>query len=453
MVILRQALYRAGEKLYRWPLTENLRRLEAMEHWPAERLREWQWSVLDRLVRHAYANVPFYRDLWRRHDVHPDDLRGIDDLGRLPTVRKEQLRAAGRAALDRRRSVERLMRDQSSGSTGNPFTHYKDRVHHAWMVAGALHGWQWAGWRRGEPWIRLQHRGRLTPAERFEDWMAHCLHMPIDRFSEAFFDEFLPRAVRFGPRLLRGYSGGTYVFARYLLERGSTDLRPAAVVCTGDTLYAHYREAIERAFACPVFDTYGGEGMHVANQCAEGLYHVLPTVLVELVGAGPELPEGRSRRIVLTSLTNNAMPFLRYDIGDIGIGSEASCRCGRSWPALRRVVGRETDIVTTPAGRHLICHHFDTLLRDQPGVLQYQVVQDRPERITLRLVVDGSFRREIQAAAITRRIRELGGGTLGVDVELVPEIPLPASGKRRYVISNVGLDLRPSARAGSGDRA
>jgi phenylacetate-CoA ligase len=210
------------------------------------------------------------------------------------------------------------------------------------------------------------------------------------------------------------------------------------VVCTGDTLYPHYREAIREAFGAPLFDNYGGEGMCVANQCAAGAKHVLPSVHVEFrpqPGAGAEQP----CRLVLTCLTNTAMPMIRYDIADLGVPGAGACPCGRHWAVLKELMGRETDIVVTPSGRHLVCHHFNNILRQVEGVLQFQVIQERPGGMELRLETDGRYRREADEAAIRRQLAGLAGEGFDVRFAYLPAIPVPASGKRRYIVSSVGM--------------
>jgi len=434
---LRHFLYRAAEALQGWSVLARLERLREMEGWDRGRLERFQCRLLRRLLSHAYRNVPFYRSLWDAAGVGPDDVASAGGLSRLPVVTKSMLIAAGDDALDRGRPKRGFLRQFSSGSTGEPFAYYETRSHYSGSVAGAMLGWTWAGWRPGDRWVRLQYRGRLSATARACDRLFNCLYMPMDAMDEPFMRAFVERAVRFDPVMLRGYAGGTHVFARFLLDAGERRLRPKVVVTTGDTLYPHYREAIEAAFDCPVFDSYGGEGMAIANQCAAGGYHVLPTVLLECRPEAPALPEGRPGRLLVTSLTNTAMPMIRYDIGDLGIAADGPCACGRAWARLKRIVGRDTDVVVTPAGRSLICHHFNNVIRPLSGVEQFQVLQPEADRIVLRLVTNGSYDRRRDERRIVSGLRRLAGPGLDVQVVYPETIPVPPTGKRRYIISAV----------------
>ena len=277
---------------------------------------------------------------------------------------------------------------------------------------------------------------KVSLVNKIEDWVFNCLYMPIDKLNDCFMKKFAEKAARFKPVMLRGYAGGTYVFAKFLLKNNNNKIRPEVVVSTGDTLYPHYREAIEKAFLFLVLYAYGGDVSSSANQCPEGSYHILPSVYLELAD---KYTEGNEQwgTILLTSLTNYAMPMIRYNIADIGVTGQGVCACGRSWDFLKKIVGRQTDIVLTPSGNRLVCHHFNNILRLFDGVDQFQVVQKEPSEIILRLATNGEYNKQIDDAHIIKSISELGGNDFTVKIENVDSIPAPQSGKRRYIISTV----------------
>lgn len=430
-------VYRIGDWLRGWSVFDCLRELERMESFDAQRLRDFQDQRIRELVRHAYANVPFYPELWGPDGNRAVELAGIDALHDLPVATKASMMAAGDGVLDRSRDRKSFVVGRSSGSTGRRFVYFKDREHQSWWIATNLLAWKWAGWQPGDRWLRLQFRGRRSTRQKIEDRVFQCLNMPIDRFDPAFMQDFTERAVRFDPVMIRGYAGGTYVYAQWLLAQSEERLRPRAVALTGDTLYPHYREAIGKAFGAPVYDSYGGEGMTVALQCSHGTYHISPVVHVDLVPAGPAMADGVPHRLILTSLTNTAMPFIRYDIGDLAIPADGPCPCGRAWPGLKRIIGRDTDIVRTAAGRHLVVHHFNNVLRTRDGVDEFQVRQHERNSFELSLVTNSAYRHDRDETAIREALAELAGEGTAVRIRYADQLPVPATGKRRYIISDV----------------
>ena len=430
-------LYRIGEWTRGWNVLECMDKLERLEHAAPSNIKGFQDNLVRTLVRHAYVNVPLYRDLWASANVDSIDKTGVSGINELPMVTKTMLMDAGDGALDRTVPKRRLIMGRSSGSTGKRFVYYMSKNHQSWRIAAKLLGWKWAGWTPGERWVRLQFRGPLSLRQRVDDWAFKCLNMGIDKFDDEFMRSFMERAVRFRPTMLRGYSGGTYVFAKWLLENNDDRLRPKTIVLIGDTLYPHYRDAIERAFRAPIFDTYGGEGITAAIQCRYGTYHIPPITHVDLVPEGPSMPDGQPHRLILTSLTNSAMPIIRYDIGDLAIPANTPCPCGRAWPGLKRIIGRDSDIVRTVAGRHLVVHHFGNVLREIDGVDEYQVRQVTPDTINLCLVTNDAYDPARDESAINTKLAALAGVGTSFVIDYVDSIPLPSSGKRRYIISSI----------------
>lgn len=423
------------------PVARYWRELEESQWWSPEELRALQWRKLKRLLEHAYRRVPYYRRRMDEAGVTPDDIQTWEDLPRVPISTKEDLRAAFphgtvAAGVDRRR----LLISASSGSTGEPFRYYLTRDEKARRWALVFRYWAWAGLRPGVPYANLtrsvpgafHHAGWLA---RLEQCLVRVLELPALDFSEENAGEYLARVRRFRPQVMRGYASSLYYLATYLRERGET-LPLRAVLTLGETLYPHQREAIGQAFACPVYDAYGAEAMEVAAQCGHHAgYHInAESILVEVVDTeGNPLPPGERGQLVLTNLENYAMPFVRYNIQDVGVLSEERCPCGRGLPLLRAVEGRLSDLIITAAGKILASPFFGMLMM-HAEVEQYQFVQERSDRIVLRLVPNARCSAE-EEARILKEVQRYVGLGVEVVVERVEEIPLTRGGKRRWFIS------------------
>jgi len=426
------------------PVASYWKSLEESQWWSPEEIRALQWRKLKRLLEHAYDRVPYYRRRMDEAGITPADIRDWEDLARFPISTKDDIRAAfpDEAVAQ---GVDRgtLLTYASSGSTGQPFRYYITRGEKARRWAIVLRYWSWAGLRPGVPYANLT--GGAPGAfkgsgwlKRLELWATRVLELPAFALYEGNVQDYVARIRRFRPRTMRGYASTMYFLARHLKERGEA-LPLDAVLTLGETLYPHQRELIEEVFGCPVYDAYGGEAMEAAAQCGHHQgYHInAESVLAEVVDReGRPLPPGERGQLVLTNLDNYAMPFIRYNIEDVGVLSAESCPCGRGLPLLESVEGRLTDIFVTPAGKVLVVHFFTLLLMRAEGVEQYQVVQERPDRIVLRLVPNERFSRQEEERLLTEIERYVGPG-VEVAVELVEEIPLTRTGKRRFFISQV----------------
>ncbi|MCG8462410.1 MAG: hypothetical protein MI919_39505, partial [Holophagales bacterium] len=215
-------------------------------------------------------------------------------------------------------------------------------------------------------------------------------------------------------------------------------------------------------FGARVLDYYGagGEGVHLAGQtCESGDRYLLhpENALVEFLGPEGPVAPGELGRIVVTQFHNEAMPLVRYELGDLAVPApeEARCPSGRTLPLMERLEGRVPDLIVVPDGSFLVPHFFVVLMKNLQSVHRYQVVQRREGRMTLKLVPhEGCSKPEVEDA-IRRQVDDATRGQIEVDFEWVGEIPLTGAGKRRLVISDlsrrlVKKDEDPDAYLGAG---
>jgi phenylacetate-CoA ligase len=255
-------------------------------------------------------------------------------------------------------------------------------------------------------------------------------------------DEFVHKIIDFKPTMLRGYTSSLYYLAQVMSGKG-VKLNVKSVSTTGETMFDFQRELIESFYGCRAHDGYGGEGMEIAGQCeTEPGYHVnAESVVLEVVDSeGQACPDGVEGQIVLTDLNHYSMPFIRYNIQDMGVRSGKACACGRGLPVLDRIAGRLTDIGVTPSGKPIFVQFFSIVLRGVVSKVRgFQVVQERPDLITLYVVPGDGFdevRQEVVAKA-----QDYVGGDVRVELKTVDDIPLAASGKRRLFISKCGIQV------------
>jgi phenylacetate-CoA ligase len=240
--------------------------------------------------------------------------------------------------------------------------------------------------------------------------------------------------------LLYGHAHSVYLFATYLRSQAITQIRPSGIVTTAMVLHQWQRQVIEEVFHCRVTNRYGCEEVSlIACECEHhaGLHVNADNVYVEIVRDGrPALP-GEPGSIIVTDLTNRAMPILRYQIGDVAVAADRRCPCGRGLPLLERLDGREADYVVTPQGKLVsgisLTDHFATQV---PGVAQMQIVQEAIQHFRFRIVRSPDFGPE-SLRRIEALVHERFGPEVFYECEYVAQIPQEPSGKYRFCISKV----------------
>lgn len=416
--------------------------LEKSQWWSYKKIQDYQNKKLRNLVTYSYNNVPYYHQTFKEMGLHPTDIKTTEDLEKIPILTKEIVRKNISDMVPKNQSLNNLILGQSSGSTGEPFKYYSDKRSYSCLWANHYRGWKWAGYNFGDPYVKLSLNPRTNFKKTIQDRMLNCLYLYALNVDEYTLSTYIEQIKKYNPKIIRGYASLLYLVARYMQEHNIDDIKPRSVLSTGDILFDNYRELIESQFNCKVYDGYGGDGIAGAFECEkhEGYHIPSECTIFEFVKDGENVAADERGEIILTNLTNYGMPFLRYKIGDVGIPSDGLCSCGRGLPLMDKIEGRDTDIISTPTGKYLIVHFFTALFEYIEGVDQFQVVQNKIDKITIKIVKNSAFTQD-DLDHIENTIQTNAGEDVSINVEFVKSIPVSQSGKRRFVISNVKLQL------------
>jgi phenylacetate-CoA ligase len=415
-----------------------LRFLDESQWWPRDRLIDLQDRKARAILSWARDESSFYRRHWREaasDRAAASDWRPLDGL---PIVTKEDLRRA-RDQFPLTACRGRVIAVPTSGSTGEPMVFFRSAEQESWFWALRLRMWMWAGYRLGEPYVTLNLNPRTALRKRIQDVLFRCSYHGFnarDRDTAAVLADLRTA------RHLVGYASSLYLLSLAIPGALTASLRLRSLLSTGDTLFPSYRRSIAARLGTDVTDYYGagGEGLHLASQCERrGDYHVHPeNAIVEILAGGRPARPGERGEIVVTQLDNRAMPLIRYATGDVGVaGGSQICGCGRASPLIEGVEGRVPDIVFAPNGAALVVHFFTILFEHIEGVRQFQILQEKPESIAVRIVVGHEYRASDAERRVRDAIAAITAGSLAVAIEYVADIPLARSGKRRLVVSSV----------------
>lgn len=416
--------------------------LEQSQWWSPEQLRALQWQRLQALLREA-ERVPYYRDRFAREGLKVGELRGLQDLPRLPLLTKADIRAHSDAL--RHPEARGLARFNTGGSSGEPLVFFigKERVSHD--VAAKWRATRWWGVDIGDSelvvWGSPIELGRQDRIKAVRDAFLRTALLPAFEMSEERLDGFVAEIRRRRPAMLFGYPSALSLIARHAKARGQRldDLGVRVVFVTSERLYDDQRRDIEAGFAAPVANGYGGrDAGFIAHQCPSGGMHLTAEdILVETVdAAGQPVPEGQAGEIVVTHLATRDYPFIRYRTGDVAVLDNGRCACGRGLPMLKEIQGRTTDFVVKADGTVMHGLALIYVIRDLPGVRKFKIVQHSLDETEVQLALDPGFDRAY-LPGIERGFKRRLGDAVAVRIQEVDDIAAEASGKFRYVISKV----------------
>ena len=424
--------------------------LDAGETLTLDEMRALQRRRLAWTLRHAYDNVPHYRRAFDARGVTPDDLRDLPDLARFPFTTKADLRdnyPFGMFAVPGDK-VARI--HASSGTTGKPtvvgYTH-DDLATWSALVARSIRA---SGGRPGMKVHVAYGYGLFTGGlgAHYGAEALGCTVIPVSggmtERQVQLIEDFRPEIIMVTPSYLLALRDE---FRRQGKDPRTTSLRIG--ILGAEPWTDAMRAEIERSFGIQAVDIYGLSevmGPGVANECVEtkdGPHiwedHFLPEIIHPETGA--VLPDGEEGELVLTSLTKQAMPVIRYRTRDL-----TRLLPGTARPAHRRmarITGRSDDMIIL-RGVNVFPSQIEEQLLRVPGLSpHYQIVLTRAgplDDMAVEVeaepgVVGGE--RAAAAAALARHVKETVGVSVAVNVR-DPGAVERSVGKARRVVDRRG---------------
>jgi phenylacetate-CoA ligase len=437
--------------------------LEQSQWLSADEIQSQQGRQLGTLLRHAYTTSPYYRRQFDQAGLSLESIRTPDDWRRIPLLTREDWQQAGPEIYSQKTPQEHGNMSQlfTSGSTGKPVM----------VVTTGLTQLLWNAFTvRDHLWHRRDFRAKLG-AIRFVS--GNACDPPDGRIGnnwgpatagvvrtgpsatlhiKAGIDQQVPWLAEHNPEYLITYPSNVHALARHCEEKGITLHRLREIRTFGEILEQHTRDAVRRAFDVKIVDMYSSQEVgYIALQCPDHEhYHVqAENVLLEVIrDDGTPCQTGEIGRVVVTALHNFATPIIRYRIGDFAEVGEP-CPCGRGLPVLRRVVGRQRNMLVLPNGDlrwpSVEVESITKGVDEIPPIQQFQVIQRSLEDIEALLVSPRPLT-EREEALIIRWFEGSFGWSFRVTFTYVDHIPSSPTGKFEDFKSDVAINMIPNAR-------
>jgi phenylacetate-CoA ligase len=457
--VLARTAFRIQERLLGRRSFAILKELRESEAWPRERIEELRLERLRDVVASAYEHTPYWRGVMDEHGIRPDNIRCLDDLRRFPLLVKATLRER-REEMTWKEDGPRLVLVRTSGSTNEALQFYTNSNREAHINAARMRGHEWIGIRRGEKemyfWgspVELSKQDRI---KRIRDWFINDGMTNGFEIRPESVPEYFESWMRWRPKCIFGYPCSFSLMVSFARTQG-IDLsrlkgRGLEVICTTSEMLTDVdRKLISEAFGVPVYDSYGlREGGLVGHECEHFTMHCMDEqVILETIDPETLEPTDGEGELVLTNIVSKVMPIIRYRTGDIVTLSSAPCPCGRMLSSVKVSGGRAADFVVTSDGKWVAAYFIIYICRSVPGIVKFQLHQERRGHMAVRLVTDESFPPDGKER-VRRGVQDRLRSDDEIAVEQVDDIQPAPSGKYRPVISKVAEELRAAAGAGVG---
>ncbi len=350
---------------------------------PREQLRALQGERLAKTVKHVWDNVPYYRAKMEAAGITPDDIKGIDDLHKLPFTSKDDLRETypdGMLAVPKNRAV-RI--HSTSGTTGKRVVkYYTQEDIDCWSecCARAIVA---AGGDENDI-VQVCYGYGLFTGGAGLDGGSHkvgCLTLPM---SSGNTDRQIQFMTDLGATILCCTPSYAAYLSECIVERGYRDkIKLKAGIFGAEAWSEEMRRDIEKKIGIKAYDIYGltelgGPGVSFECEEQKGMHVNEDHYIAEIINpvTFEQLPNGTQGELVFTNLTHTAFPVIRYRTRDICVLNDAPCSCGRTHIRMAKPMGRSDDMLIVK-GVNVFPSQIETVLIEQGYSPNYQIIVDR----------------------------------------------------------------------------
>jgi phenylacetate-coenzyme A ligase PaaK-like adenylate-forming protein len=430
-----------------WDVWDRSTKLEEMKS-----LQKSQWLSLDelkllqaakfaKLLKYAEANSPYYKRLFKVHEINVNSVIADANINAIPITTKKEIRNNKDELISSEYKKSDLINAKTGGSTGFSLELYFDKTCQELRNAAAMRTDIWAGWNpgklRGDLWGNPKLPTTLKQKIR-NSLLDKVIYLDTMDLTHKSMSRFIDRANQYGVEVIFGHAHSIYLLAKFIQDECIEPPKLKGAISTSMMLLDAEREIIEAAFSCKVTNRYGCEEVGlIASECEQhdALHINMEHVLVEVVDSdGNPVQEGETGKILVTDLNNYAMPLIRYQVEDMAVFTESHCKCGRGLPLLKSLSGRVADFLkredgSSVAGISLI----ERTLTKVQGVEQMQIVQKGLLDIQINRVKGDDFS-ETTDSELRSEFVEVFGKNVKFSINDVEGIPQEANGKYRFSI-------------------
>ncbi|NLL64070.1 MAG: phenylacetate--CoA ligase family protein [Ruminococcaceae bacterium] len=375
---MRKTIFLLGQKLRNPNMLKEYYKLKETEKSTIEELKLIQLQKLKRLLEDA-NHTPYYKKVFKNEKINILDINSLDDLKKIPIITKSIL-IKENDSIQNKKYNKRLMKSETSGSTGESLKFYRNEYWDSVNRAAQLRGYSWYG---VKPW---EKNGYLWGYDFsfLKKLKTKILDFLVNRFRLFEYNEkktmnFVKKCKK--AKYLEGYSSMIHEVSK-IANKNNIDLSNLKMVKgTSEQIFESYQKSANKAFGKKIISEYGAaEAGIIAFECPHGNMHInMENVIVEEI----------NNEILVTNLVSNSFPIIRYKLGDfVMIEEDHNCVCGMKHYVIKEIQGRVGEVIQGNINKYpslTLYYIFKNLSSKYDLLLNYQAIQCKIGEIELRL--------------------------------------------------------------------
>jgi phenylacetate-CoA ligase len=423
-----------GKDFLRGSITRRaLKEIESINKLDSEnpKVKMHQETALKSLLTLASETTNFYKEF-----------NGFE-FNNYPIINKNTIKDKQNDFISNKYSKNSLVTMSTSGSTGTPFVCYQNIDKKRRVTAEVIYYSGKAGYSVGQNLIYLRAITEKSKKSKALQWVQNEALIDISNLDDNRIEKILGEiesASKYGSMML-AYASTYDALKDYINRYGNSKVgksKISGIVSGSEMLFDETRGLMSKVFNCNCYSRYSNQENGIIGQDDSENNNVFllneADYIIEIlkVDADETVINGEIGRIVITDLYNYAMPMVRYDTGDIGSITYVE-KNGIRKRAITNFGGRKVDVVFDCYGNRLSPHSITNKFWSFPEIQQYQFIQETEKEYTVKINVNEKFNREQE---LKDELFKLLGFEASIVISHVKEIPITASGKRKYIINN-----------------
>jgi phenylacetate-CoA ligase len=425
-------LYLTGSKIPKY-----LKEIKKIDKFSLEEKEQYQKDKLEKILLHAWKNVPYYTKVLTKTGVVKDNKVNLKNFHKIPILTKEIIRKEGKNLYSKDYQKRGFYKNTSGGSTGEPISLIQDRHYSEWNTATKLYFFNdMFNKAIGEPEVNLWgsendiYKNSKNIKDKIINFLYHRTFLNSFLVEEETLDQFVHIINNIRPVSFWTYVESLDLLAKHIKKNNLKIHFPKFIISTAGNLHSEIRKNAEIIFHCPVYNQYGSRevgAIGIECQTKSGMHEFFWMNYLEVI----------DNNIIVTSLNNYSMPLIRYEIGDTGIKAKnCKCKCGRETLFFEKVLGRSISHFKTPKGEVIHGQYFIHQFYFRDWIKKFRLVQEDYDLITCYIVLeDNPLKKDMDE--IEQRIKLLMGKKCRIQWKFVKKINPFKNGKYLYTISKL----------------
>lgn len=418
-----------------------LSKYSSSEIWDRDFQINYVSNRLRLVLSHAIKSVPRYASLSNLlHHLEDPKCDVFSLLLEFPIItREEVLHHTDIFTSAHFKHSHKFIKSKTSGTTGTPFTTFMDTETFNTAKCFELRRNYWSGYTRGDwiarlvgdPIISIKDNNPSKPWRI--SWTDKRIYLSSFHLNNETCQHYLNVLDKYRPKFIMGYPSSLEILSSYaIVSDFSLNWRPSAIFYSSEPMYDHQYNKISHVFRAPIRGFYGNaEKILSAAQCESNNYH-LSLVDGYLEGQFFLIPS--SSPALITTLLNNVMPLIRFQLGDdITVSPDYTCRCGRTLPIIEPVITKEEDFIITPSDRRISSSVITFAFKDLKGIRRSQIVQDSKNSLIVFIDSTEDVYSQI-VPLLSKSLNDIFFNEIDLNFVRNCNIQLTRSGKTRFVV-------------------